>query len=88
MCLDNGASFSHNRVSLAGTSNVVNINVGDPTPAITSISPNNWYAGTTTQFTINGSGFGTNPALTVTGNGIAKLCLAAVLLQALPRAGA
>lgn len=37
--------------------------VSDPTPTITSISPNSWQAGTSTAIQITGSGFGTNPAI-------------------------
>jgi hypothetical protein len=44
--------------------------VGDPTPVITGINPNNFPAEATTPFTITGSGFGTAPTLTVTGNGV------------------
>jgi hypothetical protein len=44
--------------------------VGDPTPSITSISPSTWTAGTTVTVTITGSGFGSNPGLTVGGAGI------------------
>jgi hypothetical protein len=44
--------------------------VGDPTPVITGVNPNNFPAGATTPFTISGSGFGNAPTLTVTGNGV------------------
>jgi len=44
--------------------------VGDPTPVITGVNPNNWPAGAQTSFTITGSGFGTAPTLSVTGNGV------------------
>jgi hypothetical protein len=56
--------------TFAGTSNVYNMYVGDTTPVITSVTPNVWNAGVTTPFTITGSGFGTNPSLTVIGTGI------------------
>ena len=49
-----------------GTSNAVNLTVGDPSPVINSISPNNWTAGSgpfTVQIT--GTGFGTNPFVSV-----------------------
>lgn len=42
----------------------------DPTPVINSISNQPWPAGTTTSFTISGSGFGTNPSLGISGTGI------------------
>jgi len=54
----------------AGTSNTSNVKVGDPTPAITSISPNQWNANTTVNLTIIGTGFGTNPTLSMQGIGI------------------
>jgi IPT/TIG domain len=54
----------------AGSSSVSNIMVGDPTPVITSVIPNTWSAGAVTPFTITGTGFGTNPTLTVVGTGI------------------
>jgi Bacterial Ig-like domain (group 2) len=44
--------------------------VYDPTPSITSISNQPWPAGTTTSFTITGTGFGTSPTLAITGTGI------------------
>jgi 3D (Asp-Asp-Asp) domain-containing protein len=44
--------------------------VYDPAPAITSVSPNVWDAGTTTSFSLSGAGFGTSPSLSVTGTGI------------------
>ncbi|MEJ2008142.1 MAG: hypothetical protein P8Z30_08310, partial [Acidobacteriota bacterium] len=44
--------------------------VGDPTPVITGVSPNKWPAGSETSFIISGSGFGTAPTLSVTGNGV------------------
>jgi hypothetical protein len=53
-----------------GTSNAAPFSVGDPTPVITSISPNSWNAGTSIQVTITGHGFGTNPSLTITGPGV------------------
>jgi hypothetical protein len=39
-------------------------------PVINSVSPNQWPAGETTTFTIDGAGFGYSPILTITGNGI------------------
>ncbi len=44
-----------------GTSNAVTFTVGDPTPAISSVSPSTWDAGTTTSFTVYGAGFGDQP---------------------------
>ena len=44
--------------------------VGDPTPSITSVSPSTWTAGQTISVTIKGSGFGSNPTLTVTAAGV------------------
>jgi hypothetical protein len=53
-----------------GTSNAAPFSVGDPTPVVTSISPNSWNAGTSIQVSIAGHGFGTNPSLTITGPGV------------------
>jgi len=44
--------------------------VGDPTPSITSVSPSAWTAGQSYTVTITGSGFGSDPSLTVAGSGI------------------
>ncbi len=49
---------------------VTNLQVGDPPPTITSISPSSWPAGATTTVTITGSGFGSNPQLSVSGTGV------------------
>jgi len=49
--------------------------VGDATPVITSVSPSGWNAGTTTNFTLIGSGFGTNPSLSISGSGILSYSL-------------
>ena len=49
--------------------------VGDATPVITSVSPSGWNAGTTTNFTLAGSGFGTNPSLSIGGSGILSYSL-------------
>ena len=47
--------------------------VGDPTPSISSVSPNNWTAGQSNiAVTITGSGFGSNPQLTIAGPGISS----------------
>lgn len=40
--------------------------VYDPTPNITAISPASWNAGTSTSIQVTGTGFGTNPTLTIT----------------------
>ena len=71
--VDSGASTGGHNLTLStrfGTSNGVTFNVGDPTPNITSVSPNVWNAGATTSFTITGRGFGTNPTLELTGTGV------------------
>jgi hypothetical protein len=58
----------------AGTSNAYSFTVGDPTPAITSISPSTWNAGAaygcSNPVAIGGTGFGTNPTPSITGPGI------------------
>jgi len=58
--------------TIYGTSNYVQFTAvaGDATPSITSISPEEWEAGATTNFSIAGTGFGTNPGLTITGGWI------------------
>lgn len=54
-----------------GTSNQATFNVGDPTPNIMSVSPDIWNANTTVYpLTISGTGFGTNPTLTISGQGV------------------
>ncbi len=55
--------------TIFGQSNAVQFTAltGDHTPSITSISPDHWDAGTTTGFSIAGTGFGTNPGLTIDG---------------------
>jgi hypothetical protein len=53
-----------------GTGDGASGNVYDPTPVINSITNQPWPAGLTTSFTIYGSGFGTNPSLTLSGTGI------------------
>jgi hypothetical protein len=39
-------------------------------PLIGSVAPNQWLAGATTSFTINGQGFGYSPTFTITGPGV------------------
>lgn len=68
----NASTGAHN-ITLSnhfGTSNAVAFNVGDPTPVITSVTPNVWQAGNSISVTITGSGFGTNPTLTLSGSGV------------------
>jgi hypothetical protein len=50
-----------------GDSNSIDFEDGDPTPVIKTVSPDTWNAGTVTDFTITGTGFGSNPTLEVTG---------------------
>jgi hypothetical protein len=56
----------------SGTSNTYNIVVYDPTPAITSVTPSPWQAGSDSSFpvTVQGSGFGTNPQVQISGGGV------------------
>ena len=58
--------------TIYGTSNYVQFTAlaGDATPSVASVSPDHWDAGTTTDFSIAGTGFGTNPGLTITGGWI------------------
>jgi hypothetical protein len=68
----NASTGAHN-ITLSnhfGTSNAVAFNVGDPTPVITSVTPNVWQAGNSISVTITGTGFGTNPTLTLSGSGV------------------
>jgi hypothetical protein len=54
-----------------GTSNAVTFTVGDASPTVTSVSPNEWDAGTTIpNVIIGGTGFGLNPSLTISGTGV------------------
>jgi hypothetical protein len=48
------------------------LNVGDATPVITSITPSAWPAGQTRLVTINGSGFGSNPLVTISDPTVTK----------------
>ncbi|MDR3674359.1 MAG: hypothetical protein P4N24_02640 [Acidobacteriota bacterium] len=48
-----------------GTSNGATFNVYDPPPSISSIAPSSWDAGTSPRVVISGTGFGTNPLLTI-----------------------
>jgi hypothetical protein len=52
------------------TSNTVNLNVSDRTPQIESIAPSVLEAGSSTEVTIIGSGFGANPSLDVSAEDI------------------
>lgn len=57
-----------------GDSNSKQFAVGDPTPNITSVSPDPWQAGQTNGAQIFGSGFGTNtPNVTITGGGVSNV---------------
>lgn len=51
--------------------------VGDPTPVVSSISPNPWQAGVSTPITIIGSGFGTSPTVS-TNDSYVSLTITAV----------
>lgn len=46
------------------------ISISDPTPLISAISPDIWPNGERTDFEITGTGFGTSPALSISGAGI------------------
>ena len=53
---------------LIHSSNFGGFTVGDPTPSISSVSPNLWTAGQSNiSVVIKGSGFGSNPALVIAG---------------------
>lgn len=66
---DIGLSTSFGTTLIASTTEGL-FTVGDPTPSITSVSPSTWAAGQSVSVTITGSGFGSNPTLTVSGAGI------------------
>jgi hypothetical protein len=55
-----------------GTSNSLTFTVADPTPVISSIDPSTWYAGTSKNVTITGTGFGSNPSVGITATGVSK----------------
>jgi hypothetical protein len=57
--------------TLFGASNAAQFTIGDPTPAINSVTPSPWNVGSTNApFTINGTGFGTSPTVTINGTGL------------------
>jgi hypothetical protein len=56
-----------------GASNPATFHVGDPSPVVTSVTPNVWNAGETTNITLMGTGFGTNPLLKITGPGVTNV---------------
>jgi IPT/TIG domain-containing protein len=53
-----------------GPSNPEDFLIGDPTPRINAISPTVWEVGGQTDVVINGTGFGTQPSVVITGSGI------------------
>ena len=53
-----------------GVSNGLTFTVGDPPAVVTSLDPPAWAAGTTFPLTINGSGFGTAPTLSISALGV------------------
>ena len=66
---DIGLSYSLGSSVLVSTYG--SFTVGDPTPVIASVSPSSWNGGQTNiPVTIKGSYFGSNPLLTIVGNGI------------------
>jgi hypothetical protein len=56
----------------AGTSNEMNITVGDLTPQITAVNQSIWYAGIPVALVVSGSHFGSNPTITVAGLGVSS----------------
>jgi hypothetical protein len=50
----------------AGTSNDTNFTIGDAPATITSLNPSTWTAGTSFTLTITGTGFGSNPTVSIT----------------------
>jgi len=52
------------------TSNSVNFQVGDRSPAIDTITPPSGIRGTTTEVVLTGHGFGTSPTLQISGTGV------------------
>jgi hypothetical protein len=47
--------------------------IGDPPPTISSVTPDVWQAGSQYSVSISGSGFGTNPQVSVSGAGVALI---------------
>lgn len=68
--VDNNATTGNHSVSVSAggyTSNSVNFQVGNRTPQITGVNPSSAAAGDNVAVTISGTGFGTNPSLSVSG---------------------
>jgi hypothetical protein len=67
----NPSSTGFHRITVttvSGTSNSYSVQVGDPPPVITGYTPASpWLAGNAYSLSITGSGFGTNPGLSITG---------------------
>jgi hypothetical protein len=57
-------------VTTLGGDEDIDFVVADPTPSISSISPSSAEAGSTVAVTVSGTGFGSNPTLSVTPSGI------------------
>jgi hypothetical protein len=60
-----------------GTSNQVDFLIADPTPVITGVAPATWEAGSNVNVVIDGSGFGSNPTLQISGGGVTSQITAA-----------
>lgn len=68
--VDSNATTGNHSVSVSAggyTSNSVNFHVGNRTPQITGVNPSSAAAGDSVGVTISGTGFGTNPSLSVSG---------------------
>jgi RHS repeat-associated protein len=57
--------FGLNLKGLFGNGEPAELAVGDPSPAVTSISPSVWYAGNSYNVTITGTNFGTSPTSSI-----------------------
>jgi len=70
--IQSASTGAHNitLTTVFGTSTAVGFNVGDPTPAVTSVTPSVWPAGQNISVTIGGKGFGTNPSVVLVGTGV------------------
>ena len=72
---DNADTGNHQVTVTAGgvTSNVATFRVGDRSPQVSGINPDNGFTGQTLPVTITGNGFGVNPTVEVSGGGVTTI---------------
>jgi hypothetical protein len=71
--IDQNATDGAHQITIAtrfGESDAEIFTVGDPSPVVLGINPPIWPAGTTIPLTVTGTGFGTNPSVTIAGVGV------------------